>query len=123
MKKLLVRLMAMILLAAMLAGMALAAVSPSAENGSTPAPEETTQADPGETPEEPADPMETEDPEASADPGDISDLGDPTEPEQPEEPADPEQYVLRVGLRYGSDAMDGANLANSVGSGFTFGYY
>ncbi|MDD6160893.1 MAG: SpoIID/LytB domain-containing protein, partial [Oscillospiraceae bacterium] len=41
----------------------------------------------------------------------------------PEEPAEPEQFVIRVGLRYGSEAMDGANLANSIGSGFTFGYY
>lgn len=31
--------------------------------------------------------------------------------------------VLRVGLYYGSDALDGANLANSVGTGFQFGFY
>jgi len=31
--------------------------------------------------------------------------------------------VIRVGICYGSDAMDGANLENSVGEGFSFGYY
>ena len=31
--------------------------------------------------------------------------------------------ILRVGLYYGSDALDGANLSNSMGSGFRFGYY
>lgn len=31
--------------------------------------------------------------------------------------------VVRVGLAYGSNALDGANLANSVGSGFRFGYF
>lgn len=31
--------------------------------------------------------------------------------------------IIRVGLYYGSSALDGANLANSVGSGFRFGYY
>ncbi len=31
--------------------------------------------------------------------------------------------VVRVGIYYGSSALDGANLANSVGSGFRFGRY
>ncbi len=31
--------------------------------------------------------------------------------------------IIRVGLYYGSDAMDGANLANDAGAGFQFGYY
>lgn len=34
-----------------------------------------------------------------------------------------EDPIIRVGLYYGSSALDGANLANSVGSGFQFGYY
>ena len=31
--------------------------------------------------------------------------------------------VIRVGLHYGSDAMEGLNLENEVGVGFRFGYY
>ena len=31
--------------------------------------------------------------------------------------------VIRVGLAYGSTALDGANLANSTGSGFRLGYF
>lgn len=31
--------------------------------------------------------------------------------------------IIRVGLYYGSSALDGANLENSVGSGYRFGYY
>ena len=31
--------------------------------------------------------------------------------------------VIRVGLHYGSDAMEGLNLGNETGEGFRFGYY
>lgn len=31
--------------------------------------------------------------------------------------------IIRVGLHYGTGAMDGLNLLNDVGSGFRFGYY
>ena len=33
------------------------------------------------------------------------------------------EETIRVGLYYGSSAMDGANLANEVGEGFRFGYF
>lgn len=33
------------------------------------------------------------------------------------------QRIVRVGLYYGSSAMDGANLLNEVGAGFRFGYF
>ena len=64
--------------------------------------------------------------------------GEPTDPEQgttePVEPEVPEVIVpvleteevsgdvIRVGLYHGSNALAGGNLANSVGSGFRFGY-
>lgn len=34
-----------------------------------------------------------------------------------------EDTIIRVGLYYGNSALDGANLKNSVGSGYRFGYY
>ena len=41
---------------------------------------------------------------------------------EPEEPG-LESTIIRVGLYYGSDTLDGANLANHKGAGFAFGYY
>lgn len=38
-------------------------------------------------------------------------------------PASSDDRVVRVGLHYGTGAMDGLNLENKVGSGFRFGYY
>lgn len=38
-------------------------------------------------------------------------------------PSDVSGTVLRVGLHYGSGAVEGLNLQNRVGSGFRFGYY
>lgn len=35
----------------------------------------------------------------------------------------PPVSTVRIGLYYGSGALDGANLENSVGSGYRFGYY
>ena len=37
--------------------------------------------------------------------------------------ASADDQIIRVGLYYGSSAMDGANLANEVGEGFRFGYF
>ena len=61
-----------------------------------------------------------EDPVASEDPS-----AEPTEEpvEEPVEEPGLESTVIRVGLYYGSDALDGANLANHRGAGFAFGYY
>lgn len=84
------------------------------------------------------DPPEGGDPVDPEDPGDPGDPDDPTVPDIPEIPEIPDvppvegqpqlnpelsRYIVRIGLRYGSSAMDGANLGNSVGSGFRFGYY
>lgn len=33
------------------------------------------------------------------------------------------QKIVNVGLRHGSGAMDGANLSNSIGAGYDFGYF
>ncbi|MGM9607872.1 MAG: SpoIID/LytB domain-containing protein [Oscillospiraceae bacterium] len=38
-------------------------------------------------------------------------------------PAEESETVIRVGLCYGSSAMEGSNLLNSTGSGYRFGYY
>lgn len=38
-------------------------------------------------------------------------------------PADESEMMIRVGLCYESSAMEGANLLNSTGSGYRFGYY
>lgn len=77
---------------------------------------------PGEhSPEEPPvsdDPVVSDDPTASDDPPQPS-----VEPELPAPNPELSDKVIRVGLRYGSDAMDGANLGNNAGSGFYFGYY
>ena len=66
---------------------------------------------------QPAEPQPTasqtaEDPNAEEDPAAI----------EPEEPG-LESTIIRVGLYYGSDTLDGANLANHKGAGFAFGYY
>ena len=37
--------------------------------------------------------------------------------------SDPNGRIIRVGLHYGTGAMEGLNLLNDVGSGFRFGYY
>ena len=65
----------------------------------------------------PAEPQPTasqtaEDPNVEEDPAAI----------EPEEPG-LESTIIRVGLYYGSDTLDGANLANHKGAGFAFGYY
>ena len=67
---------------------------------------------------------ETEDPVASEEPSaePTEDPGEEPAPEPVEEPG-LECTVIRVGLYYGSDALDGANLANHKGAGFAFGYY
>lgn len=41
---------------------------------------------------------------------------------EPEEPG-LERTVMRIGLYYGSDVLDGANLSNHIGAGFLLGYY
>lgn len=95
-----------------------------------------------EEPEEPApseDPAVSEDPDpaGSEDPGVSEEPGvsenpdaseDPTATEDPVEPEEPDvqhigEKIIRVGLYYGSDAVAGSNIGNSVGSGFYFGYY
>ena len=38
-------------------------------------------------------------------------------------PAGSNEKIIRVGLHYGTGAMEGLNLENKVGSGFRFGYY
>ncbi len=38
-------------------------------------------------------------------------------------PAVSSDRIMRVGIHYGTGAMEGLNLANEVGSGFQFGYY
>jgi len=38
-------------------------------------------------------------------------------------PAASNEKIIRVGLHYGTGAMEGLNLENKVGSGFRFGYY
>lgn len=38
-------------------------------------------------------------------------------------PANSSDRVIRVGLHYGTGAMEGINLENDVGSGYRFGYY
>ena len=38
-------------------------------------------------------------------------------------PAGSNEKIIRVGLHYGTGAMEGLNLENRVGSGFRFGYY
>jgi len=82
-----------------------------------------------EDPEDPIDPENPEDPENPQNPENPGLPGIPdvpgTDPEYPAPQLDPElsKQIVRIGLRYGSDAMDGANLGNSVGSGFRFGYY
>ena len=35
----------------------------------------------------------------------------------------PESQNIRIGLYYGSDALAGANLLNSTGTGYRLGYY
>ena len=76
--------------------------------------------EPSDPPEEPSDPPEepSDPPEEPSDP--------PVVPEVPEGPVkDPDlaQTVMRIGLRYNKTVMDGANIGNSVGAGFYFGYY
>ena len=39
------------------------------------------------------------------------------------EPANSDSRIIRVGLHYGTGAMEGLNLENKTGSGFRFGYY
>ena len=55
---------------------------------------------------------------------------DPVDPDPVDpDPVDPVEStpigekIIRVGLYYGDDAVSGANIGNSVGSGFYFGYY
>ena len=38
-------------------------------------------------------------------------------------PSDPNDRIIRVGLHYGTGAMEGLNLLNDTGSGYRFGYY
>ena len=38
-------------------------------------------------------------------------------------PSSPYSRIIRVGLHFGTGAMEGLNLQNRVGSGFRFGYY
>lgn len=38
-------------------------------------------------------------------------------------PAASNDKIIRIGLHYGTGAMEGLNLANNTGSGFRFGYY
>lgn len=80
-----------------------------------------------------AEPAESSGPAASGEPvetAETTESAEPVETAGPEETAapkaaDPElgKKIIRVGLYYGSTAMDGANLANAVGAGFRFGYY
>lgn len=86
-------------------------------------------------PQEPDNPTDPEKPDDPIDPGDPENPGTPELPGIPDVPGvgteypapqlDPElsKRIVRIGLCYGSDAMDGANLGNSIGSGFRFGYY
>lgn len=92
-------------------------------------PADPTPADGQSTPQDPgtaADPAETGQPldePLPADPGAVSDPEpEPSGTQEPEEPG-LESTIIRVGLYYGSGAMDGANLANYTGSGFYLGYY
>lgn len=94
-----------------------------------------------QSPSEPDEPVTPSDPVSPEDPSEPDDPDEPVTPEDPDDPTpstqpdqpitgdqpqlDPElsRQVVRIGLRYGSTAMDGANLGNTVGSGFFFGYY
>ncbi|MCI8762643.1 MAG: sporulation protein SpoIID, partial [Oscillospiraceae bacterium] len=38
-------------------------------------------------------------------------------------PAGSDKEIIRVGLHYGTGAIEGLNLLNEVGSGYRFGYY
>ena len=86
-------------------------------------PDDPVNPDDPDNPDDPADPVDPEIPDTPDLPG-IPDVPG-TDPEYPEPQLDPElsRKVVRIGLRYGNDAMDGANLGNTVGSGFRFGYY
>lgn len=76
---------------------------------------------------------EPDEPQPSENPDEPDPAEDPDEPEPSDDPSDgdtdpqvnPElsKRIVRIGLRYGSSAMDGANLGNTIGSGFRFGYY
>ncbi len=83
-------------------------------------------ADEPTVPDDPAgsdDPTVPDDPAGSDEPT-VPDIPvDPIIPDAPEQNPELSRQIVRIGLRYGNDVMDGANLANSVGSGFRFGYY
>lgn len=44
-------------------------------------------------------------------------------PEPTETVIPPDEYVVRVGLFYGSTALESANLQNAVGAGYLFGWF
>ena len=77
--------------------------------------------------EENIDPTISSEPATNTDTTENTEPADTAEPEESAEPkaANPElgQKIIRVGLYYGSTAMDGANISNAVGAGFQFGYY
>lgn len=99
--------------------------------------------DPDPSPTDPTEPVDPEEPiddpsiptepEPSENPDEPEPSEDPDEPEPSDAPSggdtgpqvNPElsKRIVRIGLRYGSAAMDGANLGNTIGSGFQFGYY
>lgn len=92
-------------------------------------PEDTEDPGQGDTPPASDDPAAGDEPEPGDDPAVGDDPAadeDPAVSDDPDQPADqePAEQIIRVGLHYGSGAMDGANLGNSSGaSGFYFGYY
>ena len=91
--------------------------APSEDPVPTESPEPTPSEDP--VPSESPEPTPSEDPVPTESP-------EPTpsdDPVVPEEPDHVGEKIIRVGLYYGSDAVVGSNIGNSVGKGFYFGYY
>ena len=142
MKKLFTQLSAILLLLAMLSGLALAAADPSASPSGNPEvesqapPEDSVPSEdpivsedpvPTESPEPipSEDPVPTESPEPtpSEDPVPTESPEPSEEPVVPEEPENVGEKIIRVGLYYGDDAVVGSNIGNSLGKGFYFGYY
>ena len=82
-------------------------------------PVESEPVEPSDPPVEPSDPpVEPSDP--PVEPSDPPVVEEPTGPVKNPELA---KTIIRVGLRYNKTVMDGANIGNSIGSGFYFGYY
>ncbi len=60
-------------------------------------------------------------PEEEIDPGTAPEFADPGAPTE-NEPSDGDR-MLRIGLFWGEDALEGANLLNYIGSGYEFGFF